>query len=478
MNDPSPPADPAAGPAAAWGAVWAYASRRFADDPEWHRLLNAAAATSLAMIATPPTADESSPPPLEATAKLDDGVIASPAPRARPSVKELAAALTFAHPASLPAEAPSLAWTHAPTVAAPDLAELRRVADRFVARARAQVEAGMSRTLSETFVNVAESLRLLHAVAGKIDRADGGHAPELRLLAEATSAARAAIRRDSGSDARADEALQDEAFRWLKQEGQSQQVYIDRHMKVGDPADPDAYADLRQRIADARRLFDEGHLRQVGLNKIRYHVNKLRADPSSSAGEWRTIADVAATLVRDRRLPASDVALRELLLDVLPTLPDEFDAPAEFATVLRAIDAYHAARAADIAEDDAAPSANDGEDVARVRAALAGRTVVMIGGHPRPHQRDNLSDALGAPVEWAESREHESPFNFAADVARRDVAVVVLTIRWMSHAFREVTPICRERGIPVVSLTAGSNPARIARAIREQAGQRLGIDPG
>ena len=62
---------------------------------------------------------------------------------------------------------------------------------------------------------------------------------------------------------------------------------------------------------------------------------------------------------------------------------------------------------------------------------------------------------------------------FEPAVARSDVAVVLLAIRWASHSYGDVKDYCEKYGKPMVYLTAGYNPNQIAHQILQQVGDRL-----
>ncbi len=61
----------------------------------------------------------------------------------------------------------------------------------------------------------------------------------------------------------------------------------------------------------------------------------------------------------------------------------------------------------------------------------------------------------------------------ALSMARPDVAVVVLAIRWSSHSFGEVREFCERHGKPLVRLPGGYNPNQVAMQIMSQCSGRL-----
>jgi hypothetical protein len=61
-------------------------------------------------------------------------------------------------------------------------------------------------------------------------------------------------------------------------------------------------------------------------------------------------------------------------------------------------------------------------------------------------------------VIWIGTREHQSIRGFEAAIARSEVAVVLLAIRWSSHAFGDVKAFCDRHAKPLVRLPGGYGP--------------------
>ena len=62
---------------------------------------------------------------------------------------------------------------------------------------------------------------------------------------------------------------------------------------------------------------------------------------------------------------------------------------------------------------------------------------------------------------------------FESHIARPDVALVILAIRWSSHGFGDVTAYCEKYGKPLVRLPAGYNPSQVAAQVLAQCSGRL-----
>jgi hypothetical protein len=163
--------------------------------------------------------------------------------------------------------------------------------------------------------------------------------------------------------------------------------------------------------------------------------------------------------------------LRDVLLPVLDDIPERDDPSANFRLVLREIDRYLATRAGN------PPTATTPEPTAEVRRAaelLAGRSAVLIGGVRRPQSQEMLRRSLGLhELVWIATREHQAIRGFEATIARPEVAVVLLAIRWSSHSFGDVKQFCDRHGKPLVRLPGGYNPAQVAAQILAQCSEQL-----
>ena len=169
-------------------------------------------------------------------------------------------------------------------------------------------------------------------------------------------------------------------------------------------------------------------------------------------------------------IPHSNTDLRELLLPIIDDMPDLGDLPSGFQRVLSEIDRFLASRPPPASE--AVRELTD--EVQQVAKLLKKKSIVIIGGDRRPHAHDALKSALGVEeVIWIETREHESIEPFETYIARADVAVVILAIRWSSHAYGDVRAFCDKHDKPLVRLPGGYNPNQVAHQIMDQCGERL-----
>jgi hypothetical protein len=265
-------------------------------------------------------------------------------------------------------------------------------------------------------------------------------------------------------------------FIWLREAASERRCLIRRYMKRDDPADPATWQGLRERIAEMagklRRGRDRDKRRKELFNQARYHLRRVHSDPVGDHGhDWQKVADAVEELVDDG-LPPSNVDLRDLVLPIADEFPDELPLPRNLDLVLREIDRYLALRPAEASgngRDEVQP-----EELRRARDLLQGRSLVMIGGERRASAAEALEQALGLrELIWIETREHQTHAVFEPAVARDDVAVVILAIRWSSHGFGEVKAFCDKYGKPLVRLPAGYSPNQVAYHLIRQVGDRL-----
>ncbi len=239
--------------------------------------------------------------------------------------------------------------------------------------------------------------------------------PALDLLAEAQSALRVAIDRLNGPN----DPDQFRVYDWLRGVAAREQIYIRRHMRLDDPADPSQLPKIEERIEalDARfqSVRQRSRKKKNRLNQLRYHA-KLIADKTGGEHDWKKLASAIDEMIGEG-VPASSVDIREVLLPILDDMPDPETLPPSFGLVLREIDRYQAARPSpqeSLIDDVPSP------EVAAASRLLTGKAVVLIGGSRRPEAYEALKAAFGLrELFWVETREHESIDKFEPTLPAR-----------------------------------------------------------
>ena len=113
-------------------------------------------------------------------------------------------------------------------------------------------------------------------------------------------------------------------------------MYIQRFMRIDDPADPTAWADLHKRIAlvdtELQGLRKGKKQRQGRLKQCQWHVKLIR-EGKQLEYNWQKVINVIEEMVNDG-IPHSNSELRELLLPIVDDMPEMADLPPGFQRVL------------------------------------------------------------------------------------------------------------------------------------------------
>lgn len=262
-------------------------------------------------------------------------------------------------------------------------------------------------------------------------------------------------------------------FVHVREEARQAQIYINRYLKREDRVSADSWPDLlsrvstlKEQLADAR---GKARMREKGLNSLKYKLRKM-GESSDNASEWPRVLELLEDVVA-AGVPPSNADIRELLLPVLDTLPEDQEPGPNAERVFRAVNEYVATRPAPPIDADGELTAPEVQAVAEL---LQGHEVVLIGGVERTAARRAIERAFGlSELNWVSTRPHESVTIFEPAVSRSEVAVVLLAIRWASHSYGDVKDYCEKYGKPMVYLTGGYNPNQIAHQILAQVGERL-----
>lgn len=317
--------------------------------------------------------------------------------------------------------------------------------------------------VSGCFLAMAEAAALARQAAGKSTRFERA----LRLATEAQSACRVALARLGVPD----DPDQLDAFEWVRTTTARHRIYIDRFMRANDPADPDAWGDLLDRIDAAAAEHALPKPQALALSRLR----DLVVGPEGSTqdvdpGDWGPLVEA----VIEAGVAPSNRELRELVLPLLDASPPDEPVPHGLQLVLREIDRFLSQRPAP-RDPGARPVAT--AEVRDAAELLSGRSVVLIGGLRRPEAQDALRRAFRLrELVWISTREHQSIRGFEPAIARPEVAVVLLAIRWSSHSFGDVKVFCDRHERPLVRLPGGYAPNQVAAQILSQCGQTLRAD--
>jgi hypothetical protein len=312
------------------------------------------------------------------------------------------------------------------------------------------------------FEVLAEAVRLMprdEGRRGELERA-------LPVLAEAQSMLRRALQRLHASD----DSEQLAVYRLVREAAARHRIFVKRHLRADDLADPSGWPALLARIEAAATSGQQSRQQKGRISRLTEHVELIRQGTATEQ-DWQAVIEVVEEAVADG-IPPSNREIRDLLLPVIDDLPDRDDLPAGFRRVLREMDRFLATRTT---SSKATPGYVPPAEVKEAARLLDGRSVVLIGGIRRRESQASLRKTLGLKdLIWIETKEHQSIEPFEPVIARPDVALVLLAIRWSSHAFGDVRQFCIRHGKPLVRLPGGYGPHQVAVQVLAQASDLLG----
>ena len=279
----------------------------------------------------------------------------------------------------------------------------------------------------------------------------------LYLMAEAQSSILVAVR---SLGLRGDSDQRD-LFAWLKHQTTVHRIYVDRHMRLDDPADPSAAAELLARAErgsqELVKRSQERKERQQLLKKLRYHVQRA-GDGALLEGDQQSIV---ATLARWREcgLASRDRALTEALQD----LRGRDDLGEDLTTALGAF-------------EEATPRADEPARDPNVEARTLLEGVAVAALHVAGDEPDLGRVAEQLELDAIEALEVSGLS--AADEVRSCIqstgaTLVLLGIRLEQAAYQALKESCSERDLLFVRLPGGYDPDQVARQVLRQVGWRL-----
>ena len=301
----------------------------------------------------------------------------------------------------------------------------------------------------------------------------------LYLLAETQSALLAAL---GTLDLRGDSDQRD-LFFWLKVQTTRHHIYVDRHMRLDDPADfdPAANAARAQRIHDLatviRERRKERRRKSDLLSKVRYHQRKvLSGDPVPE----HDLASIATTVEEwlEAGFPDSDRALAELVRPVGELL-DDAELPAALGRVIEAA-ARRSSRKTPASRRSAGPSENDtGAEprpavLEQAVALLRGRRATVFGESVDATAQASLAEHLELrDVRWVVLPTEDVEAILETEIASSDTDLVLIATRLPVDVYVTFKELCQDHEKPFVRLPSGYEPSEVAHQVLRQIGRRL-----
>jgi len=295
-----------------------------------------------------------------------------------------------------------------------------------------------------------------------------------QCLAEASSALRVALCRTWLTSPDAD---QDESHEWLRHETATRRIFVKRHMRLDDPAEPVAAPVLRSRVAALRDTLEAGaqETRRIEelCKRVAWHAANAESElPEPDDHDIERITDTINSLV-SAGIPPTETRFGEIIPVPVAGVLARSEESAVRQVAQAILDRAAAAKSAAPAPAPTAPQWS--EQVHEIRRLLCGGRIVMVGGDPRREAKENIVAAFELnELDWVNLTEHGRGDPMKAPIFRPDTKCVLVLIKLCGHQHaEEAGEYAKAAGVPCVFVRAGYNPEQIAHTILEQASERL-----
>ncbi len=112
--------------------------------------------------------------------------------------------------------------------------------------------------------------------------------------------------------------------------------------------------------------------------------------------------------------------------------------------------------------------------VSDLRTKLSGTGMVLICGEPRADLKARIQKAFGlATLYWPEAKHHKSPEHLKKFIRKADVGLLVIGVRFVSHAHTDLAAYGAKCGKLVVLLPRGFGLSQITNEVQRQISHRL-----
>ncbi|MCP3914918.1 MAG: hypothetical protein GY711_05065 [bacterium] len=261
---------------------------------------------------------------------------------------------------------------------------------------------------------------------------------------------------------------QRDLFLWLKEQTTRHRIYVDRHMRLDDPADHTACEERAARVrALAQELSERNKARLERdklIAKMRYHVQKMMDAGSGSTSDWDSLV-TAVTRWSELGFASTDRALHETLEPLAEELAAGRELPEPVQRVLTAeLKPLRTERTEDQSEAAMEES----------RALLAGKRVVLFGKAEIANAGDPIAEALGlGQMRFVELEETGAPSLIEPALDDEGVDIVMIAMRLPMDDYTWFKQACMDREKPFVRLPGGVEPHQVAHQVIRQVGWRL-----
>jgi hypothetical protein len=323
---------------------------------------------------------------------------------------------------------------------------------------------------------VAKCIDLMADALGVIRKVLSDRESEKEFLSsvlEILSYTQSALRVAAGRVHDRTDADQVSVYDWLRSTTDRKQIYVGRFMRLDDPADPSNLDEVLSVLSTIEEQIDgkrqAARQRKSCFGKLRYHAKLIR-ERRVNENDHKSMIEAVEELLR-LGVPPSNLEIRESILPIIDQISEESDLPKGYSLVLREI---RGLMQSDDSDRDRSPTPINDAEIELAASLLEGKCLLIIGGDVRPYDQDAIKAALRLKeLIWIGASDVRSTTDLEAHVARPEVALVLLAIRWSPHSFGDISRYCERHGKPFVRIPAGYNPRQLASQILAQCGDRL-----
>ncbi|QDU65435.1 hypothetical protein [Engelhardtia mirabilis] len=206
-------------------------------------------------------------------------------------------------------------------------------------RRRATPTAEALELCAQAYANLSKAVEVVRSVDRWMEGLDAPPEKLLFLAAEAQSSLWAALG-VAGVESDPDQL---DLFIWVREIGAAHRIFVARHMRMEDPADPTKWAELAEKLdAFGERITSEEKQRKDHdklLGKLEYELGRLERahDDPSKVVAWDGVVRALTDWVSGGR-PANSREICDLLREHVEAMPEGVELTPEAKQVLEAVE--------------------------------------------------------------------------------------------------------------------------------------------
>ncbi len=348
--------------------------------------------------------------------------------------------------------------------------------DTWIADPAINTSAERARLAGECYENLSLAADLLDILEKRHQlRPRNGLEDAFVTVAEAQSA----VRNFADGQNFRDDSDQLDVFTFLRQQTQLLQIYVPNFMRRDDIADAANWQEVRKRLVALRASVEKKAVSEREVNKrfdrLRDKVKHLKDREGEELRDTWAAIDRNVGELSELGVPPDEHRVQAIIRRIDQEPPIEFAISEPLAAALDAAEEADDTGASEVAPRDWSAT------VRSIAQRLAGRELLVIGGHTNERSRQSFIAAFGlSECHWPAARAHRLPVSRIEHIVRRpEVALVLRISKFSDHHHGAIKAAADSAGKPFVNLPAksGYGVEQIAAAISEQAAARLSIPP-